>query len=260
MENLRKYGNPPFKIAVIHGGPGAYGEMSPIAQTLSSKLGVLEPFQTSLSVGGEINELKNHILGYGSPPITLIGYSWGAWLSLLTAIYYKSLIKRVIIIGCGPLKQQYAHKIIETRFSRLNQEEQKKFESVLKDLNDPSIENTTHLLIQLKKYTDKTDQYNPINKKGTIIKFNKKVFQNVWEEASTLRKNGKLLKLIENIECPVIAIHGTYDPHPIDGVRIPLSSKLENFRIIELKKCGHKPWIEKEAKDKFYRILQKELL
>lgn len=260
MENLRKYGSLPFNIAVIHGGPGAYGEMNPIAKRLSSKSGTLEPFQTSLSVGGEINELKNQLLGYGNPPITLIGFSWGAWLSLLTAVYYRSLIKKIIIVGCGPLEQKYAHKVIETRFSRLKSKERKEFETILKDLNDPHIKNTKSLLNKLKKYTNKTDQYDPINIKNEVIEFNKEVFQNVWNEANSLRKSGKLLELIKNVDCPVVAIHGTYDPHPIDGVRIPLSSRLENFRIIELKKSGHKPWIEKEAKDKFYRILQKELI
>lgn len=43
MKNLRKYANEPFKIAVIHGGPGAPGEMAPVARELSSVRGVLEP-------------------------------------------------------------------------------------------------------------------------------------------------------------------------------------------------------------------------
>lgn len=46
MDNLRIYGKSPFKVAVIHGGPGATGEMAPLAHQLSSKRGVLEPLQT----------------------------------------------------------------------------------------------------------------------------------------------------------------------------------------------------------------------
>ncbi len=46
MTNIRKYGNPPFSVAVIHGGPGAPGEMAPVARELSSRWGVLEPLQT----------------------------------------------------------------------------------------------------------------------------------------------------------------------------------------------------------------------
>ena len=63
----------------------------------------------------------------------------------------------------------------------------------------------------------------------------------------------------KNIECPVVAIHGDYDPHPAEGVEKPLASILKNFRFILLQNCGHKPWIEKHAKDIFYEILKQEL-
>ena len=32
MKNLKVYGNAPFNVAVIHGGPGAPGEMAPVAR------------------------------------------------------------------------------------------------------------------------------------------------------------------------------------------------------------------------------------
>jgi hypothetical protein len=35
MKNLRKYGEEPFEVAVIHGGPGAPGEMAPVAGELA---------------------------------------------------------------------------------------------------------------------------------------------------------------------------------------------------------------------------------
>jgi len=57
MKNLRKYGNSPFSIAVIHGGPGAPGEMAPVARELSSGWGILEPLQTAASLEGQVEEL-----------------------------------------------------------------------------------------------------------------------------------------------------------------------------------------------------------
>ena len=61
-------------------------------------------------------------------------------------------------------------------------------------------------------------------------------------------------------QCPVIALHGDYDPHPMAGVREPLCAKLATFRFIEIEHCGHKPWLERQAKDIFYKILKDELL
>ena len=85
MKNLRKYGKTPYKIAVIHGGPGAGGEMAPVARELASGWGVLEPLQTSASLEGQIEELKTVLEKNGDLPITLVGFSWGAWLGFIFA-------------------------------------------------------------------------------------------------------------------------------------------------------------------------------
>jgi pimeloyl-ACP methyl ester carboxylesterase len=79
------------------------------------------------------------------------------------------------------------------------------------------------------------------------------------QDAEELRRSGKLLKYGKHIKCPVVAIHGDYDPHPALGVQKPLSAILKNFRFILLKNCGHKPWVERQAKDEFYGILKEEL-
>jgi pimeloyl-ACP methyl ester carboxylesterase len=71
---------------------------------------------------------------------------------------------------------------------------------------------------------------------------------------------GRLLSLTEQIPCPVTAIHGDYDPHPAAGVFEPLSTRVQNFRFILVDKCGHKPWIERQAKQRFFSVLRQELL
>ena len=81
----------------------------------------------------------------------------------------------------------------------------------------------------------------------------------MWKDAAELRSSGKLLELGKQIECPVVAIHGDYDPHPTEGVWKPLSAVLNSFRFILLENCGHMPWIERQARDKFYKILKEEL-
>ena len=73
-----------------------------------------------------------------------------------------------------------------------------------------------------------------------------------------MRKSGRLLEIGKYIRCPVVAIHGDYDPHPAEGVEKPLSVLLKSFRFIMLKRCGHKPWVEREAKEQFFRILKNE--
>ena len=69
-----------------------------------------------------------------------------------------------------------------------------------------------------------------------------------------------MLGLADWVKCPVVALHGDYDPHPAEGVEAPLSERLDDFRFCLLQNCGHKPWIERGARAEFYRVLGRELL
>jgi DNA-binding NarL/FixJ family response regulator len=79
------------------------------------------------------------------------------------------------------------------------------------------------------------------------------------QDAAELRNSGRLLELGKQLRCPVTAIHGDYDPHLAEGVQQPLAEILQSFRFILLKNCGHKPWIERQARDGFYAIVEEEL-
>jgi len=74
-----------------------------------------------------------------------------------------------------------------------------------------------------------------------------------------MRKSGYLLEQALNISCPVVVIHGDYDPHPAEGVRLPLTERLTDFSFYLLEKCGHSPWKEKYAAERFYEILSAEI-
>jgi pimeloyl-ACP methyl ester carboxylesterase len=81
----------------------------------------------------------------------------------------------------------------------------------------------------------------------------------VWAEASALRSSGALIALAGEIRCPVVAVHGDHDPHPAAGVREPLERDLKDFRFLLLERCGHEPWRERHARDRFYSLLEDEL-
>jgi len=259
MKNLRTYGNAPFTLAVIHGGPGAAGEMAPVARELASGWGVVEPLQTAKSVQGQVEELKTVLENNADFPVTLIGFSWGAWLSFIFATKYPAFAKKLILIGSGPFEEKYASTIQQTRLSRLSEEERTQVESLLEILDNPSAGDKKTALARFGALFSKADAYDPILQESDVTDCDVGAFQGVWREASELRKSGKLLELAGRIKCPVAAIHGDYDPHPAEGVNKPLSATLKNFRFILLENCGHKPWIERQAKDEFYRILKEEL-
>lgn len=255
------HGMEPFSCAVIHGGPGAWHDVAPVARILSSIYGVLEPLQTTLSVDSEIDELYDTLTAFGKVPRTLIGHSWGAWLALLTAARYPDCARKVIIIGAGPFEQSYAHAIDINRRSRMTEVQQKKYDECLYQLQQDDIVDTEKIGKELGLICRSTDMYDPLPEDETYndsVEFKPDIFAKVWPEAAALRKSGELLERVRRVACPVVVIHGTYDPHPVDGVRIPLKNVLSDCSFHVLDKCGHSPWKEKHAHDECIDILRAE--
>ena len=249
----------PFKVAVIHGGPGAPGEMAPVARELCSDRGVLEPLQTAATIEGQIRQLKDVLKKHGDLPLILIGWSWGAWLSFIFAAQYPAFVRKLILIGSGPYEEKYALTIMETRLSRLNLEEKAEALSLIENLDNPAVGDKNLLLAQLGKLISKADSYDPLPHQSELLECQYDINQKVWEQANQLRSSGKLLEYGKKIQCPVVAIHGDYDPHPAQGIKAPLSRLLKDFRFILLENCGHQPWIERSAQVRFYDILKSEI-
>lgn len=259
MENYKKHGEPPFKVALLHGGPGAAGEMAPVAREISSICGIIEPFQTAHSIDGQIKELHDVIKQNADIPVTLVGYSWGAFLGFIFAARYPSLVSKLILVNSGPFEDKYAPRIMQTRLSRLETEQRAKLEALMKELNSSTKTNNKNIMPRIAQLITIADSYNPITDDHEIIDCRPDIYKAVWPEADKLRKSGRLLEYSANIKCPIVAIHGDYDPDPPEGVNLPLSKKVKDFRFVLIPKCGHKPWIERFAKDAFFEVLKKEL-
>jgi len=242
-------------VAVIHGGPGAPGEVAPVARELSSVNGVLEPFQTETTLEGQVQELRSVLVEHGRLPVTLVGFSWGAFLSWILAARYPDLVKKLILISSPPFEEQYAATIKQTRMTRLSGKSRAEADSLLTRLADTDEANKNALLAQLGMLLARADAYDPGNVPEEGFHCQYDVFRGVWDEACELREKQILLQMAKMIKCPVVAIHGDYDPHPAKGVNDPLSKALPDFQFVLLEKCGHRPWIERTASEEFYKTI-----
>ena len=260
MKSLRKYGDKPFRVAVIHGGPGAPGEMASVARELSSIISVLEPLQSAAMLEGQVRELKSVLQKNATLPITLIGFSWGALLSFIFAARCPTFVRKLILIGSPPYEEIYAANITLTRLTRLSDEGRAEALALMETLNNPASADKNTLMARLGNLLSQADSYDLLPHDDELLQCHYNIFQGVWTQAEQLRSSGKLLEFGKSIKCPVVAIHGNYDPHPAAGVVEPLSRVLKDFRFILLEKCGHRPWLECSARDRFYDILKQELV
>lgn len=259
MENPRRYGDAHYKVALVHGGPGAPGEMAPVAGELSSSYGVLEPLQTQATLEGQLEELRALLEENGDLPVTLVGYSWGAILSFVFAARNPSYVDKLILVSSGVFEDTYVKRIKSNRLKRLNEQERARLEGLMSVMNDPNAQEKDAAFAQLGELLDKADSYDPLPHENDTIAYQHDIFKGVWDGAEVLRSSGQLLRMGKEIACPVVAIHGDFDPHPYEGILSPLSRVLLDFRLILLDKCGHHPWYEKHAKDEFYAALKREI-
>jgi pimeloyl-ACP methyl ester carboxylesterase len=261
VSNLRRYGAPPFVVAVVHGGPGAPGEMAPVARELSQIAGVLEPLQTAATIQAQVEELRTILEDNASLPLTLIGFSWGAWLSCILASFHPELITKLILVSSGPIDQKYASSIMKTRLRRLRGADKKEAAFLYHALtvSASSDDNYCRSLSRLSELISKADSFDLLPDKDDNAQLDMDIYRTVWDEASRLRGSGRLFEIVQHIKRPIVAIHGDYDPHPANGVKYPLSAAVRDFRFILLERCGHYPWRERSARDTFYRILKAEI-
>lgn len=230
MDIVREYGRASFRAIVLHGGPGAPGCAAGLCRGMFEReISVLEHLQTAHTINGLIEEIHSIMSHYALGTTTLIGHSFGTWLALLFAEQYPAKVNKVILTGCAPLEAKYLQDIIRTRRERTTQGK------------------------------DDTDNYCALPNSGNdMLCFNETQHKALVAEAFALRENGAMLQRAFRVACPVIAIHGAYDPHPVEGIRAPLENKLPLFRMTVLEQCGHDPWKERLARTQFFELLEAE--
>jgi pimeloyl-ACP methyl ester carboxylesterase len=221
--------------------------------------GILEPFQTETTLDGQVQELRSVIRDHGTPPVTLIGFSWGAYLGWLLAARYPELVRKLILVSAPPFEEKYAAAITQRRMKRLNKKEREQAQALLSHLNDDMAKDKNRLLAELGSLLSRADAYDPANLSDEGFHCQYDVFKGVWDEACELRQKEIILHMAKAITCPVVAIHGDTDPHPAEGVNDPLARELADFRFVLLEKCGHRPWAERYAAEEFFERLAKEI-
>lgn len=130
---VRLYGSEPYKLVLVHSGPGAIGSLKGFAQELSeiSKTGVVEAIQSKYSITELIEELYCQTKDNCNGKVTLIGYSWGAWLVAFFAEKHPELVENIILVGCGPLKDKYVSEIGTRRSQNLSSEDRLIFQRLI---------------------------------------------------------------------------------------------------------------------------------
>src|SRR5262245_45400158 len=104
---LRTYGSAGQVVIVLHGGPAAVGGGAGLAQGLSDRFHVFEPWQRGsgpepLTVARHVEDLHELIRGrLPSQRPAIMGESWGAMLALAYGAAHPDSVTAIGLVGCG---------------------------------------------------------------------------------------------------------------------------------------------------------------
>lgn len=251
--------NGPLVLA-LHGGPAAVGEAAPIALGLAHLFRVLEPWQRgsgdeALTVARHVEDLHALVRSEcGGVRPAIVGESWGAMLALAYAAAHPESAGPLVLVGCGTFdiaSRARMHSILE---QRTNEALRHQLELVAR-IQDPDE--------RIRKQYEKTRLlylFDPIDLVETMPPeaghLDVRAYTETWEDMLRLQREGIYPAAFVAITQPVLMIHGAYDPHPGPMIRDSLLPYLPQLEYLELALCGHSPWLEKGARETFFKTLR----
>jgi proline iminopeptidase len=246
------------RLLVLHGGPGAHHDyLLPQMLALAEKYELIFYDQRG---GGQSKTEDRSPLGWQThvsdlglvarelvgEPLTIVGYSWGGLLALL---YSVEAFERPGEVGLTPARLVLIEPAPVTRPFRA------RFESSFSERQaSPSVQQLREELAQSGLRERDPEAYrqrafelsvagyfaDPRRARDlTPFRVIGRVQQQVWESLGDF----DLLQRVEQVDCPVLILHGRHDPIPLEASEA-LARALPDARLVVLEHSGHVPYVE----------------
>ena len=256
MQHVRRYGKSGPEIILLHGGPGAPGEVAPIGRELADAFRLVEPFQRSsgpepLTVARHVDDLQRLVVSGGMEhKPTVLGFSWGAMLTLAYAAAHPAFVRSLILVGCGTFDEASRVQMKQVLAARMNPEvRDAEHRASLLDKDGERLRATAAALLPLYALA-------PITETLEVDCVDARGHEESWNDMLRLQAEGIYPAAFAAIKAPVLMLHGDFDPHPGPLIRASLQRYLPQLEYRELPRCGHYPWIERYAATEFYATIR----
>ncbi len=260
---VRRYGNSGPLVFVLHGGPAAAGDVAPVAKGISASFRAVEPWQrgsggSRLTIARHIADLHKLAVDLGGDsPVAIVGHSWGAMLALCYAAEHPATAGPIVLVGCGTFDQSSRRMMQEIIEERMDDDLRQRIRRLSADATDPA-----EKFMQTFKLTRHIFDYDPIGpyaEKEESEPFDLKAYDETWSDMQRLQEQGIYPDAFAAINSPVLMMHGQYDPHPGRMIRDSLLPVLPQLEYCEFERCGHSPWLERSARERFFSSICKWL-
>jgi len=254
----KRYGLSGPTVIVLHGGPAAAGSAEPLARGLAGCCRILEPWQRGrgtepLTVATHVADLHEVVTGGMISKPVLVGESWGAMLALAYAAAHPNAVQATVLVGCGTFDEEARAQFVRTRDQRKTADMLRQLEQLQVDCPDAA----KRCMLE-HELTRRVYEYEPMPAHaGDQLPgpFDMKAHIETWNDMLGLQKESVYPAAFAAITCPVLMLHGDYDPHPGPAIYSSLKRFIPQLEWREIEKCGHSPWNERWACDSFFKIL-----
>ncbi len=260
---IRRHSEGSPTVIVLHGGPGAAGSAWGLARGLadSSQLGVLEPFQrrsggAPLTVDRHVQDLRDLIEGEcPQERPTIVGHSWGAMLALAFGAAHPEHARRLVLVGCGSFDRAARAELLRVIDRRMSAAIHAGL-AALQLCADPD-----EALVASGALIQHLTTWDPLPPEPDAppVQGDRRGHHESWDDMVRWQDEGRYPARFAAIRCPVLMIHGRYDPHPGPLIRDSLLPWLPQLDYRELGGCGHEPWRERRARGPFFDLLVGEI-
>ena len=259
--SARSYGSQGPTVVVLHGGPGAPGSAASLARALAHHFRILEPLQrhsgqVSLTVARHVEDLRE----VAPRPAILIGCSWGAMLGLSYAARYPKEVSSLILVGCGTYdlaSREIHRKSLEKLLGLRKSQIADRLKERLATAANP--EERDAILAELGELYMFAESYDRLAEEGIAaprLSVDQTGHIETWTDVLRLQRERVEPQAFCEILAPVLMIHGDRDPHPGPATRDLLRQYIPRLEYFELERCGHEPWRERHARDRFIELLR----
>ena len=259
----RTYGLSGPTVIVLHGGPAAVGSAGPLARGLAGCCRVLEPWQRGsglepLTVAKHVADLNELVTGVLPSKPVLVGESWGAMLALAYAAVHPDAVRAVVLVGCGTFDEEARAQFVRTRDQRKTADMLRRLEQLQAECPDAA----KRCMLE-HDLTRRVYDYEPMQAHAgdeSPKPFDMKAHTETWNDMLRLQKECVYPAAFAAITCPVLMLHGDYDPHPGPAIYSSLKRFIPQLEWREIEKCGHSPWNERWARDGFFNTLHEWIM
>jgi pimeloyl-ACP methyl ester carboxylesterase len=253
---VREYGTGIASVITLHGGPAAVGDVAPLARELGKRWHVFEPLQRGsggppLTVATHVQDLNDvirHRCGDHHP--VLVGHSWGAMLALAYAADHPTTPAALVLVGCGTFSLA-ARAAFEARLdARLTPADRASIAHV--KLTEADVNRRRAAMGRLMTRVYGYDIEDVADDAAVVDAL---AHEETWADMIRLQREGVCPAAFAAIRVPVLMLHGDADPHPGRLISEDLRPHIPQLEYQELPRCGHSPWLERQARQAFFEVL-----